>query len=53
MIIEVLKESEASVKIADLCRKPGVSGESYFDWKYYFQIVLVDRRRQIQVLYLT
>ncbi len=32
-IIGVLKEHEAGVKTADLCRKHGVSSATFFKWK--------------------
>ena len=35
-IIEILKEHEAGVSIADLCRKHGVSDASIYKWKAKF-----------------
>jgi putative transposase len=32
-IIAVLKEGEAGAKIADLCRRYGMSEASYYNWK--------------------
>ena len=32
-IIAVLKEREAGAKVADLCRKYGMSDASYYNWK--------------------
>jgi putative transposase len=32
-IIQVLKESEAGAKAADLCRKYGMSEQSFYKWK--------------------
>ena len=32
-IIGVLKEAEAGGKIADLCRKHGISDATYYNWK--------------------
>ena len=32
-IIGVLKEHEAGVKTADLCRKHGISSATFFKWK--------------------
>jgi len=32
-IIAVLKEGEAGAKVADLCRKYGMSDASYYNWK--------------------
>lgn len=35
-IIGVLKEHEAGVKTADLCRKHGISQATFFKWKSKF-----------------
>lgn len=35
-IIGVLKEAEAGGKIADLCRKHGISDATYYNWKAKF-----------------
>jgi len=35
-IVGVLKEGEAGVKTADLCRKHGVSPATYYAWKSKF-----------------
>ncbi len=35
-IIRVLKEAEAGSKIADLCRKHGISDATYYNWKAKF-----------------
>jgi len=32
-IIAVLKEGEAGAKVADLCRKYGMSDATYYNWK--------------------
>ena len=32
-IIEVLREHEAGVKTADVCRKHGISSATFFKWK--------------------
>jgi putative transposase len=32
-IIAVLKEGEAGAKLADLCRKYGMSDATYYNWK--------------------
>ncbi len=36
-IIEILKEHEAGVSVADLCRKHGVSDASIYNWKWIFE----------------
>jgi putative transposase len=35
-IIGVLKEHEAGVKTADLCRKHGISEATFYNWKSRF-----------------
>jgi putative transposase len=32
-IIQVLKEGEAGIKVADLCREHGISPATYYKWK--------------------
>ena len=32
-IIAILKEHEAGVKTADLCRKHGISEQTFYNWK--------------------
>ena len=35
-IIGILKESDAGVKLDDLCRKHGISSATYYKWKSKF-----------------
>jgi putative transposase len=35
-IIAVLQEADAGVKIADLCRKHGITSATYYKWKSKF-----------------
>ncbi|MBN1368525.1 MAG: transposase [Dehalococcoidales bacterium] len=35
-MITVLKEGEAWAKVADLCRKYGMSDANYYNWKYKY-----------------
>jgi len=47
-IIGILKEQEAGVPVADLCRKHGVSSASIYKWKAKFggtEITLQQNRR--------
>lgn len=32
-ILAVLKEQEAGIKVADICRKHGISDATFFNWK--------------------
>ena len=45
-IIAVLKEAEAGAKVADLCRKYGMSDATYYNWKAkYFGMTVNDLKR--------
>jgi putative transposase len=35
-IIGILKEAEAGMKVADVCRKHGISDATYYNWKSKF-----------------
>jgi putative transposase len=32
-IIQILKQGEAGIKVADICREHGISQASYYNWK--------------------
>ena len=32
-IVNILKEAEAGMKVADVCRKHGISSPTYYAWK--------------------
>jgi putative transposase len=49
-IIGVLKEHEAGVKTADLCRKHGVSGATFFKWKAKYGGMDVSDARKLKAL---
>ena len=49
-IIGVLKEHEAGVKIADLCRKHGISSATFFKWKVKFGGMDVSDARKLKGL---
>jgi putative transposase len=49
-IIGVLKEHEAGVKTADLCRKHGVSQATFFKWKSKFGGMDVSDARKLKAL---
>ncbi len=45
-IIAVLKEGEAGAKVAELCRKYGMSDASYYNWKAkYAGMTISDLKR--------
>ena len=49
-IIGILKEHEAGVSIADLCRKHGVSDASIYNWKARFGGMDVSEARRLKAL---
>jgi len=49
-IIGVLKEHEAGMKTADLCRKHGVSSATFFKWKAKFGGMDVSDARKLKAL---
>ena len=32
-IVAILKEADAGIKVADICRKHGISDATYYNWK--------------------
>ncbi len=49
-IIGILREHEAGVKTADLCRKHGVSSATFFKWKAKFGGMDVSDARKLKAL---
>lgn len=49
-IIGILKEHEAGVSVADLCRKHGVSDASIYNWKARFGGMDVSEARRLKAL---
>jgi putative transposase len=49
-IIGILKEHEAGVTVADLCRKHGVSDASIYNWKAHFGGMDVSEARRMKAL---
>ena len=49
-IIGVLKEAEAGRKIADLCRKHGISDATYYNWKAKFGGMTVSDAQRLKAL---
>ncbi|MER8880223.1 IS3 family transposase [Mesorhizobium sp. M0684] len=49
-IIGILKEHEAGVSVADLCRKHGVSDASIYNWKARFGGIDVSEARRLKAL---
>jgi len=49
-IIGILKEHEAGLKTADLCRKHGISGATFYKWKAKFGGLDVSEARRLKGL---
>ncbi len=49
-IIGVLREQEAGVATADVCRKHGISGATFYKWKAKFGGMEVSEARRLKVL---
>lgn len=49
-IIAILKEGEAGGNVSELCRKNGVSKESYYRWKAKFGGLEVSEARRLRTL---
>jgi len=49
-IIAVLKEGKAGAKIADLCRRYGMSEASYYNWKAKYAGMTVSDLRRLRGL---
>lgn len=49
-IIGILKEHEAGVSVADLCRRHGVSDASIYNWKARFGGMDVSEARRLKAL---
>ena len=49
-IIAVLKEAEAGVKTADLCREHGISDATYYKWKSKYSGMEVSDVRKMRTL---
>jgi len=49
-IIAVLKEAEAGVKVAELCRKYGMSEATYYNWKTKYAGLTVSELKRLKAL---
>ena len=48
--ITVLREGEAGAKVADLCRRYGMSDASYYNWKAKYAGMTVSDLRRLKAL---
>ena len=49
-IIGILKEAEAGAKVAELCRKHGISDATYYNWKAKFGGMTVSDAQRLKGL---
>ena len=49
-IIRVLQEGEAGAKVAELCRKYGISDATYYNWKAKYVGMTVSELRRLKSL---
>ena len=49
-IIGILKETEAGFKVAELCRKHGISDATYYNWKAKFGGMSVSEAQRLRAL---
>ena len=49
-IIAVLKEAEAGAKVAELCRKHGISDATFYNWKAKYAGMTVSEARRLKEL---
>lgn len=49
-MIGVLKEAEAGMKVAELCRKYGISDATYYSWKAKFGGMTVSEAQRLKAL---
>jgi putative transposase len=49
-IIGVLKEAEAGMKVADLCRKHGISDVTFYKWRSKYGGLEVSEARRLKQL---
>jgi len=49
-IIGILKEQEAGVKTADVCRKHGISQQTFYNWKSKYGGMEVSEAKRLKAL---
>ena len=49
-IIKILKEREAGAKLADVCRRYGISEPTYYSWKAKFGGMDINEARRLKQL---
>lgn len=49
-IIAVLKEAQAGISAAELCRKYGISDATFYNWKAKYNGLTVNEARRVRLL---
>ena len=49
-IVAILKETDAGMKVADVCRKHGISQPTYYNWKSKYGGLSVSELKRIKEL---
>ena len=49
-IIGILREQEAGARTADVCRRHGISGATFYKWKSKFGGLEVSNARRLKIL---
>lgn len=49
-IVAILKEADAGMKVAEICRKHGISQPTYYNWKSKYGGLEVSELRRIKEL---
>jgi putative transposase len=49
-IVSILKEQELGMKVAEICRKHGISDQTYHNWKKKYGNLSVDELRRLKEL---
>lgn len=49
-IIAILKEQEQGMKVSDICRKHGISDQTFHNWKKKFDGLTADELRRLKEL---
>ena len=49
-IVSILKEADAGMKVADVCRKHGISQPTYYNWKSKYGGMSASKLKRIKEL---
>lgn len=49
-MLAILKEADAGMKVADVCRKHGISEPTYYNWKSKYGGLSLSELKRIKVL---